>query len=191
MWYMSGVFAALTAAAFSSKAEGETGEYEASVPDAGRAVGAGAQRHEGRDTRFRQKTVYWVVPTGKFAIVMADGDRMIGTLDRDWKASIKSEFGDVSIPRSKITKISATARGNVVISLVNGDRVSGALNSPLLRLTTPYGDISVPVAEMRLLSSTQVPIGSVTVFDENAQSKKDAGRPVAQPPVVSEEGGEF
>ena len=102
------------------------------------------------------------IPKGKYGIGLNDGTKMIG-VPKATTVTLKTSFGNVTIPRDKISKIEAV-KGESRVHLVNGDRVSGKWVTTVMQFETQFGTLAIPVSSVVWLrtSSASVSVGGTT-----------------------------
>lgn len=101
-------------------------------------------------------TNYNWIPKGKFGVIFDNGDRVIGVPSQDWSASVRTGFGQVTVPRNQLASMDVYV-GEVQLHLNNGDRVSGTLLSKIMVFETKFGQMRIPAERIVNLGSHATP----------------------------------
>ena len=99
------------------------------------------------------------IPKGKYGIGLNDGTKVIG-IPKATSVTLKTSFGNVTIPRDKISKIESV-KNEIRVHLVNGDRVSGKWVTTVMQFDTQFGTLAIPVSSLVWLrtSNASVSVG--------------------------------
>ncbi len=86
---------------------------------------------------------------------IGDSKRMAGKLNAFEQISLKTAFGDVTIPMSEVAgvKFHTTADDKAVVVLINGDSVTGIPSLPAIQLSTDWGRADIDPEFIQSLTS--------------------------------------
>ncbi len=80
----------------------------------------------------------------KTAVMLKDGSRLVGELAVPDELKIKTEYGEVRIPKQSISYIYwQRSPEKSIVQTRNGDRMTGTLDEMTLKLTAVWGNVSI------------------------------------------------
>ena len=84
-------------------------------------------------------------PGCQLVIELENGSRFVGT-PKEPTLSLKTEFAIFTIPLNRVTTFSQETDGRRIVTLINGDHVSGQFSRESFRVTTEIGEVVIPLS---------------------------------------------
>jgi hypothetical protein len=97
--------------------------------------------------RFALLSLATIVAHAQLVVTLSHGSRIVGSTSQD-ALDIRTEFGELTIPLTRLLDM-AGERGRFLIRLRNGDRFTGELRTPQLRVDGCFGEQVIPAGAIR------------------------------------------
>jgi len=83
-------------------------------------------------------------PDGRFRLQLKDGSSVVGKLSVEIPLKLKTKFGDVSIPITKIASLTIDENTkSTKVMCRNGDRLTGQLTTDTLQVKTAWAELAI------------------------------------------------
>jgi hypothetical protein len=94
-------------------------------------------------------TIAWFADEGKVVVSLKDGSQIRGALDGLGAVEISTDFGQLSIPVKLVERITLNEDVNLSTVEYKGDRLTGVIELPALRMSTSWGDVSIKADQLK------------------------------------------
>ena len=95
------------------------------------------------DRYIRAWTVLKAGTETRYLVALTDGSRIVG-VPADSAIELQTSYAKIELPYAKLKRVEISqGKKQVVVELLNGDRISGALPLDRLRLKTLFGEVEL------------------------------------------------